>query len=130
MRIRHLAMAIAAASISTAGFLAAPAHATTATGKRALLVGELGYEGGAYPPAFHPTAGTVELEFTNPPIVLIKQVGRSGHFQFRLAPGTYGVIGCGPTSSSGAVPLCSRPQTITLAAGQVDFIQLVWAYVP
>ena len=58
-RLINLALAVSAAGIAITGLQAAPAHAATATSTQALLVGELGYEGGAYPGGFHPTAGTV-----------------------------------------------------------------------
>src|SRR5580704_1871971 len=66
-----------------------------------LLEGTLGYVGGAAPGGFHPTSGTVEVEFYSQPLALLEKVGPSGHFKITLAPGRYTVIGCGPTSSTG-----------------------------
>jgi hypothetical protein len=122
------ASAIAAIGLQAApAFAAAPAHAAV---RPALLVGELGIEGGAYPGSFRPTPGSVEVEFYAQPLVLEKKVGRSGQFKIRLGPGKYTVIGCGPSASARPSSQCSRPKTLTLAAGEVDYVQLVWAYVP
>jgi hypothetical protein len=96
----------------------------------ALLVGELGIEGGPYPGGFHPTAGTVEVEFSFLPLILEKAVGSSGQFKIPVGPGTYTVIGCGPTASGTPSSQCSAPQTITLSPGEVGYIQLIWAYAP
>lgn len=75
-----------ASSIAMMALPAAPAHAATPTPvPRALLVGKLGFEGGAPPGGFHPTGGSVEVEFDSQPLVLLQQVGPSGKFQIRLA---------------------------------------------
>ncbi len=127
-----LGMAASLGAISAVGIQAAPALASSSvvgSNSRSAIVGVLGYEGGTAAAKFHPTAGTVEVEFTNPPLVLEKKVGKSGHFRIPLGPGSYTVIGCGP-SSSGGTPLCGQPQNITLKAGEVDHIRLIWAYVP
>ena len=121
---------MSATSMAVIGLQAAPAGAGTASAHRSAIVGELGYEGGAYPGGFHPTAGTVEVEFNSPPLVLLKHVGKSGHFKIKLSPGSYTVIGCGPAASGGTSGQCSQPQNITLLPGEVDHIQLVWAYTP
>ncbi len=124
-------MAASLGALSAVGMQAAPALASSNAGPTAksVIVGVLGYEGGAATNKFHPTSGTVEVEFTNPPLVLLKQVGNSGHFRLSLNPGSYTLIGCGP-SSSGGTPLCGQPQNVTLKAGEVDHIRLVWADVP
>jgi hypothetical protein len=130
-RLSNLALAVATSSIAAVGLQAIPAHAATTTVSRAELVGELGFEGGAYPGGFHPTAGSVEVEFTSVPLVLEHAVGPSGHFKISLTPGSYTVIGCGPSSSTGsASSQCSKPKNITLTSGEVDHIRLVWAYAP
>ena len=130
-RLTNLALALSASSIALIGLQAVPAHATTTAAKQSAIVGELGYEGGAAPWGFHPTAGTVEVEFNSVPLTLVKHVGKSGHFHIKLSPGGYTVIGCGPSgSTSGANGQCSQPQNITLVAGEVDHIQLIWAYAP
>lgn len=131
-RLTNLALAaLSASSITLIGLQAIPAHAGTVVGKQSAIVGELGYEGGAAPGGFHPTAGTVQVEFSSVPLTLEKHVGKSGHFHIKLGPGSYKVIGCGPsTSTSGTNGECGQPQNITLVPGEVDYIQLIWAYVP
>jgi hypothetical protein len=124
-RLLKLALALSASSVAVVGLEVAPAHASTTAGQQSAIVGQLGYEGGAYPGGFHPTAGTVEVEFNSHPLVLEKHVGKSGNFHIKLSPGGYTVIGCGPSGNQ-----CSQPQNITLASGEVDHIQLIWAYAP
>jgi hypothetical protein len=126
-RVIRLALALFASSITVIGLQAAPAHANAVAGQNSAIVGELGVEGGAYPAGFRPTAGTVEVEFDSVPLALVKHVGKSGKFDIKLSPGSYTVFGCGPKKSSSQ---CSEPQNINLATGEVDHIQLVWAYLP
>jgi hypothetical protein len=130
LRLTKLALALSASSIALIGLQTAPAHASTTSAKQSAIVGELGYEGGAAPGGFHPTAGTVEVEFNSVPLTLEKHVGKSGHFHIKLSPGSYTIIGCGPASGGTANGQCSQPQNITLVAGEVDYIQLIWAYAP
>ncbi len=94
------------------------------------MVGQLGFEGGPYPGGFHPTAGTVDVEFHSVPLVLVTHVGPSGDFDIRLGPGSYTVIGCGPSPKGGQSGQCSRPLAVTLRAGEVDHVRLIWAYAP
>ncbi len=129
-RLTNLALALSASGIALIGLQATPAHAATKPTHRSAIVGELGYEGGAAPGGFHPTAGTVEVEFSSVPLVLEKHVGKSGHFRIKLSPGSYTVTGCGPVASGTATGLCSQPQSINLVAGEVDHIQLIWADAP
>jgi hypothetical protein len=129
-RLTNLALALSASGIAIIGLQAVPAHAATTAAKRSAIAGQLGYEGGAIPGGFHPTAGTVEVEFNSVPLVLEHHVGTSGTFHIKLPPGSYTVIGCGPASSTAASGQCSQPQTIQLVAGEVDHIQLIWARVP
>jgi hypothetical protein len=124
-RLLKLALALSASSVAVVGLMATPASAGATAGQKSAIVGQLGYEGGAYPVGFHPTAGTVEVEFNNQPLVLERHVGKSGHFHIKLSPGGYTVIGCGPSGNQ-----CSQPQNITLSSGEVDHIQLIWAYTP
>jgi hypothetical protein len=126
-RFIKLALALLASSIGLIGLQAVPAHANTIAGHNSAIVGELGVEGGKYPGGFVPTAGSVEVEFNSVPLVLERHVGKSGKFDIKLSPGSYTVFGCGPKSSGNQ---CSKPQDIDLAAGEVDHIQLVWAYLP
>jgi hypothetical protein len=130
-RKRTFGAAVSIAGISLLGFVAAPglAGAAPASTGGSALVGVLGFEGGAFPPAFHPTAGTVVVDFTNPPLVLLHQVGSTGHFRIDLGPGNYTVTGCGP-SSTGGTGLCGKPKNITLKPGEIDHVRLVWAMVP
>jgi hypothetical protein len=128
-RLTNLAVALSAGSIAMIGLQAAPAHAGTTPAHSSAIVGELGYEGGAPPGEFHPTAGTVEVEYNSVPLTLEKHVGKSGHFHIKLAPGSYTVTGCGP-ATTGATGQCGQPQNINLVSGEVDHIQLIWAYVP
>lgn len=124
-------MAAAMGAISAVGIEATPVLASVdvVPSSTSAIAGVLGFEGGGPSNIFHPTSGTVEVEFTNPPLVLLKKVGDTGHFRISLAPGHYTVIGCGPSSSGGS-PLCGQPQNVTLKVGEVDHIRLIWAYVP
>ena len=124
-------MAASLGAISAVGAQAAPALASSDVGvhSASAIVGVLGYEGGGPSTKFHPTSGTVYVQFGHPPLVLAKEVGNSGHFRIPLMPGSYTVIGCGPSSSGGS-PLCGQPQNITLKSGEVDHIRLIWADVP
>jgi hypothetical protein len=119
------ALALFVSSFTVIGLQVAPAHASP--GPKSAIVGELGVEGGAYPGTFQPTAGTVEVEFNSMPLTLVRHVGKSGKFDIKLSTGTYTVLGCGPKKSANQ---CSQPQDINLASGEVDHIQLVWAYLP
>ena len=126
------ALALFASTMTVIGLQAAPALASSGAGHKSAghnsaIVGKLGVEGGAYPGGFRPTAGTVEVEFNSLPLVLVKAVGKSGKFDIKLSPGSYTVFGCGPKGSGNP---CSQPQDITLASGEVDDIQLVWAHLP
>jgi hypothetical protein len=116
-------------TVCVLGWQAAPALASSPAVARSALVGVLGYEGGPAPGGFHPSSGSVDVQFTNQPLVLNQRVGPTGHFRTPLGPGKYVVIGCGP-SSSGGQPLCSQPKNVTLKTGEVDHIRLVWAFVP
>lgn len=127
--------AVAALGLSAPSALAAAAQsahraAAPAGVQQATLVGELGVEGGAYPGGFHPTAGTVQVAFSDQPLVLLKHVGKSGHFRIELASGSYEVTGCGPSSSGSRFGECSKPRGITLKSGEVKHIRLIWAEVP
>ncbi len=125
-------VAIAAAAVSLALVSPAAAQAATVphTLHRALLAGELGYEGGVAPGAFQPTSGSVEVEFDSQPLVLVEKVGSSGRFRVTLAPGKYTVIGCGPSASTSTLGGCSGQKNLTLTSGEVRHITLVWALVP
>ena len=130
-RLIGIAFALCAGSLGATCMQAGPTQAATATSNDAVLVGELGFEGGAYPGGFHLTAGSVVVQFDLQPLVLDHPVGPSGHFRIRLTAGNYTVSGCSPSSSSSAVGgQCSKPVNVTLTPGEVDHIKLVWAYAP
>ncbi len=129
-RLANIALALSAGSVAMIGLQATPAHAASPAARHSAVAGKLGFEGGAAPGKFHPTAGTVEVEFHSIPLVLEKHVGKSGRFHIKLSPGSYTVIGCGPAASSTATGLCSQPQNINLVAGEVDHIRLIWALAP
>jgi hypothetical protein len=74
-RFVKVVLAISATCIAMMALQAAPAHAATSTGQQAVLVGKLGFEGGPYPGGFHPTSGSVEVEFHSVPLVLKRPVG-------------------------------------------------------
>jgi len=134
--LRKLGMLMGLAAVAAVIFAwmgpaaSAQAATVTSTSHEAVLAGELGYEGGAYPGGFHPTSGTVEVEFYSQPLVLEQHVGSSGHFHITLAPGKYTVIGCGPSASTTSPGECSNPKNFTLSSGEVKNIRLVWALVP
>jgi hypothetical protein len=129
-RYAKVALAVCASSMAMMALGSAPAYAATTTGPQALLVGKLGIEGGPYPGEFHPTAGSVEVNFSSVPLTLEEPVGSSGKFKISLAPGNYTVIGCGPSASASVGGQCSKPKSLTLKPGEVDHIKLVWAYLP
>ena len=130
-RFVKVVLALFAGNVAMMALQAAPAHAATTAGPKAVLLGKLGVEGGAYPGGFHPTAGSVTVEFHSVPLTLKQPVGSSGQFRIPLAAGKYTVIGCGPSASKGSGSgACSDPRTLTLKAGEVDHIRLVWADVP
>ena len=130
-RVRVVSIVVSIGAISVLGLQAAPALAGVAgpTLGKSALVGVLGYEGGPAPGGFHPTSGSVEVEFTNLPLTLEKHVGPTGHFRIPLGPGSYTVIGCGPSSSSHQA-VCGQPKNVTLETGEVYHIRIVWAYAP
>jgi len=130
-RFVKVVLAVSATCIAMMALQAAPAYAATTTGQQAALVGKLGIEGGPYPGGFHPTSGSVKVEFYSVPLVLKQPVGSSGQFKIPLPPGRYTVIGCGPSASDGSASRqCSKPRRITLKPGEVDHIKLVWLEAP
>ncbi|MGA3149749.1 MAG: hypothetical protein ABSF33_20090 [Acidimicrobiales bacterium] len=129
-RLTNLALALSAIGMAAIGLHTVPADAGTTAGQQSVLVGELGIEGGAAPGGFRPTAGTVQVEFKSVPLVLERHVGGSGHFDIKLSPGTYTVIGCGPAASGTASGQCSKPKNVHLVSGEVDHLHLVWALAP
>jgi hypothetical protein len=131
-RLTNVALAASVSGLAAVALQAGPAHAATTTSSQAELAGRLGYEGGAFPDTFHPTAGSIEVEFDSvTPITLEHRVGSSGHFKIALPAGKFTVIGCGPSASGGtASGQCSQPVNFTLTAGEVHHVKLIWAMVP
>jgi len=68
-RILNAALLAVLLAVGAVALQAAPASAVTPN--RGVLAGQLGVEGGAFPGKFHPTAGTVDVEFRSPPLVLV-----------------------------------------------------------
>lgn len=129
-RLTGLALALSASSLAIIALPGSPVGAADTTSTQAVLAGKLGYEGGAKPNTFHPTSGTVIVDFdSTTPLSLERHVGPSGNFRISLPPGSYTVIGCGPSDSSGAARVpCSTPTNLTLTSGEVAHIKLIWAY--
>jgi hypothetical protein len=125
----RVAMLASLASGSVMVMHPASAQTRMPTSSQAHLVGVLGYEGGPYPGGFHPSAGSVEVGYSNPPLILDKRVGQSGHFRIALGPGTYSVVGCGPRSGSGE-QTCGKAKTIRLTPGQTEHVRVIWMYAP
>ncbi len=128
-RLKLFAATVAAGAFAVTGLCALPAQAATPS-RGAEIIGQLGYEGGAYPGTFKPTAGTVFVQFNLQPLELVHAVGKSGSFKLHLSPGTYTLTGCGPSTSTSPVGQCGSPQTVTLTAHQVDHVRLVWLMAP
>ena len=129
-RLSSLAMALSASSIAMVALPGSPVGAASTSSAQAVLAGKLGYEGGAKPNTFHPTSGSVVVDFDSAtPLSLERHVGPSGNFRISLPPGSYTVIGCGPSdSNSGASAPCSTPTNLTLTSGEVAHLKLIWAY--
>lgn len=119
----------AVATLAVTGLLAGPVQASTPKGG-AEVVGRLGYEGGAFPGTFTPTAGTVFVQFDLRPLELVRSVGASGSFALHLASGTYTLTGCGPGNPTSPVGPCGRSKTVTLTANEKVHVQLVWLLAP
>jgi len=128
-RFSLFAATVAASAFAVTGLSALPAQAATPSGG-AEIIGQLGYEGGAYPGTFKPTAGTVFVQFDLRTLELVQTVGKSGSFKLHLSPGTYTLTGCGPAMSISPVGQCGSPQTVTLVAHEKDHLQLVWLMAP
>ena len=86
-RLKKLALALSVIGIAVVGLHTVPADAGTTSAHRSALVGELGIEGGAAPGGFHPTAGTVEVEFKSVPLVLDKARGQIRPLRYHTLAG-------------------------------------------
>lgn len=88
------------------------------------IAGELGYEGGAYPGRFHPTAGLVRI--AGPKLTQTIDVGPSGKFSAVEPPAKYTLVGCGGTDDA----QCGPTVPVTVKAGKTVHVKVPWALVP
>jgi hypothetical protein len=114
------AVAIAFGPVPTTAAVAAAAPTTS----HGVISGHLGYEGGAYPGRFHPTAGVVT--FAGPQKVSPVQVPQSGHFTVHVVPGDYTLTGCGGTKNK----QCGPPQQVTVKARATSHVHVPWLLAP
>jgi len=99
---------------------------TTPTAKATdgTITGQLGFEGGPAPGGFHATAGLVQVAGSK--TVELVKVPTSGNFTVHVQPGRYSLTGCGGAKDD----QCGSPQNVTVTAGAVKHVQVVWAFVP
>jgi hypothetical protein len=116
-------LATAAASLAF-GVVDTTASAAAGPAPHGVISGQLGYEGGAYPGRFHPTAGLVK--FAGPQKVGPVKVPKSGNFTVHVVPGDYTLTGCSGTKDS----QCGSPQDVTVKAGKTRHVQVVWLMAP
>jgi hypothetical protein len=114
------AAAIALGAVSTTAAEGAARPLTT----HGVISGRLGYEGGAYPGRFHPTAGLVKV--AGPQKVGPIKVPVSGHFSVPVVPGDYTLTGCGGTKNK----QCGPPQQVTVKARGTSHVQVPWLLAP
>lgn len=88
------------------------------------IAGQLGYEGGAYPGTFHPTAGLVMV--AGPKMERTVSVPGSGDFTISLSPGRYKLTGCGGTNDT----QCGPSQKVTVRPGKTVQVQIAWLLAP
>ncbi len=122
-RVHRLILAVALAtaiSFSTATAVAAQTPVTP----HGVIAGQLGYEGGAYPGGFQPTAGVVK--FVGPQRVGRVKVPDSGSFTVDVVPGIYTLTGCGGTKDR----QCGSPQDVTVKAQKTSRVEVVWLRAP
>jgi hypothetical protein len=118
-----LATAIATIAFGAVGTNAAIAEASTST-PHGVIAGQLGFEGGAYPGGFHPTAGLVK--FKGPQKVGPVKVPDSGNFTVHAVPGDYTLTGCSGTKNR----QCGSPQQVIVKARKTSRVQVVWLLAP
>jgi hypothetical protein len=116
-------LATAAASLAF-GVVDTTASATASPAPHGVISGQLGFEGGAYPGRFHPTAGLVK--FAGPQKVGPVKVPKSGDFTVHVVPGDYTLTGCSGTKNR----QCGSPQDVTVKAGKTRHVQVVWLMAP
>jgi hypothetical protein len=119
-----LATAAATIALGAVDTTAGVAAATPLMTSHGAIVGQLGYEGGAYPGGFHPTAGLVK--FTGPQKVAPVKVPQSGDFSVHVVPGDYTLTGCGGTKNK----QCGPPQQVTVKARATTHVQVPWLLAP
>jgi hypothetical protein len=95
-----------------------------ASTRHGVIAGQLGYEGGAYPGRFHPTAGVVDV--TGPRNAGTVTVPGSGRFTLDVPPGSYTLTGCGGTKDK----QCGPPQDVTVKAQKTSHVQVPWLLAP
>ena len=130
--VRSLAMRVASAvvlatvptAICLAAFTASPVAAASPLTSHGVISGQLGYEGGAYPGTFHPTAGLVK--FAGPQKVGPVKVPKSGDFTVHVIPGHYTLTGCSGTNDK----QCGPPQQVTVKARTTSRVQVPWLLAP
>lgn len=111
----------AASGVGVAGAQVAAVHTASPDG---VIAGELGYEGGAYPGKFHPTAGLVRV--AGPKLSQTVEVGPTGRFSVVEPPAKYTLVGCGGTDDS----QCGPAVHVTVKAGRTVHVKVPWALVP
>lgn len=118
-----LATAAATIAFGVVNTTAALAGASPLT-PHGVIAGQLGFEGGAYPGGFHPTAGLVK--FVGPQKVGPVKVPESGAFTVHVVPGDYTLTGCSGTKNR----QCGPPQQVAVKARTTSRVQVVWLLAP
>jgi hypothetical protein len=116
-----VATTVALGAVNTTTAVAAGSPSTSPHG---VISGRLGFEGGAYPGRFHPTAGLVK--FSGPQKVGPVKVPKSGDFTVRVVPGDYTLTGCGGTKDK----QCGPPQQVTVKARTTRHVHVPWLLAP
>lgn len=124
----RLASVVVLATVAGVALGAVPTTVVAAANPSAtshgVISGQLGFEGGAYPGRFHPTAGLVK--FAGPQKVEPVKVPESGDFTVHVAPGDYTLTGCGGTKNR----QCGPPQQVTVKARATSHVQVPWLLAP
>jgi hypothetical protein len=103
---------------------AATGATATASTPRGVITGQLGYEGGAYPGLFHPTAGVVK--FVGSKSFGRVKVPKSGDFTVDVAPGQYTLTGCGGTKNR----QCGPSEQVIVKTRTTTHVQVPWLLAP
>jgi hypothetical protein len=121
--IRRLILVTA---LATGLFISSAASGATATPStpRGVVTGQLGYEGGAYPGLFHPTAGVVKFEGPQSPQRV--KVPESGDFTVDVVPGHYTLTGCGGTKNR----QCGPSEQVIVRSRATTHVQVPWLLAP